>query len=110
MKTIVVYYSMNGNTALAARTIAEGFRKGDLSETFLRRYHDACRDAFGRTHERYFRMRRALLAMDARDQSRFYAVMKAAVERGKAAAFAADPAMALRMASLAFSAFWKTRD
>ena len=28
----------------------------------------------------------------------------------KAAAFAADPAMALRMASLAFSAFWKTRD
>ena len=95
---------------LAARTIAEGFHKGDLSETFLRRYHDACWQAFGRTHERYFRMRRALLAMDARDQSRFYAVMKAAVERGKAAAFAADPAMALRMASLAFSAFWKTRD
>ena len=95
---------------LAARTIAEGFRAGDLSETFLRRYHDACWQAFGRTHERYRLLRQTLLGMDERDQRRFYTVMKAAVERGKAAAFAADPAMAGRMAASAFSAFWKTRD
>ena len=94
---------------IAARTIAEGFRAGDLSETFLRRYHDACWQAFGRTHERYRLLRQTLLGMDERDQRRFYTVMKAAVERGKAAAFAADPAMAGRMAGSVLRALWATR-
>jgi digeranylgeranylglycerophospholipid reductase len=63
-----------------AKWIDLGFKAGDLSGTFLRRYVDECWERNGRSHAKEARIRDFVLGLGPRDQEWFYRILKGMVD------------------------------
>lgn len=65
---------------LLAKWIDKGFKAGDLSAAFLRRYVDECWERNGRSHAKEARIRDFVLGLGPREQEGFYRAIKGMVD------------------------------
>ena len=66
----------------AAKVIAEGFKAGDLSQAFLKRYEELVWKDFGKAHRNQFKFRRFLLGQTRSAQIDTYKVLDSALGKG----------------------------
>ncbi len=68
---------------LAARTIDEAFKAGDLSHGFLKRYNEYVWERIGKGHATQLKVREWILDMDRNAQIEFYTMLKHWAEQGQ---------------------------